>query len=374
MDWSTALLAAPALGAFGMTAFNMLTWPRGRPSASDDVAISILIPARNEEASIEACVRSALAQPYVREVLVYDDQSTDATPDILAAIAADDSRVRRLQGVALPKGWVGKPHACHRLAEAAGGELLFFVDADVELEADAVARMLSLLADYDADAVTAVPAQRTGSFVERLVLPLLHLTYVSWLPLPLIWRSDDARFLAANGQLLLTRRTAYDSAGGFEAVRDAVVDDMALCRRLKQSGHTVVFADGTHIARCRMYGNATEVWEGFSKNLFEGIGSVTGLLAALTLYFAAFLLPWLLGLAAFAVPTLAPAALLGIGANVAQRALLTARYHHPLESIVLHPLSIVAFFAIALNSWIWHLRGAIRWSGRSYERQEARRG
>jgi chlorobactene glucosyltransferase len=279
-----------------------------------------------------------------------------------------------VRGIPLPAGWVGKPHACHRLAEKASGDVLFFLDADVELQPGAIPRVRALLNNYQADAVTAVPGQRTVSFAERLVLPLLHLTYVSWLPLPLVWRSSDPRFLAANGQLLAMRRHAYEASGGFAAVRDAVVDDMAICRALKETGHRVVFADGQRLASCRMYRSAREVWEGFSKNIFEGIGSVPGLAAALALYFAAFLLPWLLAPAALFAPQLAAPALLGIGANVAQRVALTARFRHPPESFILHPLSIVAFIAIALNSWAWHMRGAIRWSGRSYEKREARGG
>ncbi len=373
-DWMAALLAAPAIGALGLTAFNLSVWPRGRRGPSVDESIAILIPARNEAETIERCVRSALRQPGVVEVIVYDDNSTDRTPDILARLSEDDARLRVLEGVPLPSGWVGKPHACHRLAQAATADLLFFVDADVELKPDATLRLQALLQDYGADALTAVPAQQMKTFAERLVMPLLHLTYVSWLPLPLIWRSSDPRFLAANGQLLAVRRTAYDDVGGFGAVRDAVVDDMAFCRRLKNAKHRLVFADGDRLATCRMYDSTREVWEGFSKNIFEGVGSAPALLFVLMFYFVTFLLPWLLVPLAWTYPVLGVAGLAGVAANVAQRTALVARFRHPWESVLLHPFSIAAFFAIAVNSWRWHARDAIRWSGRSYAKREARNG
>lgn len=367
------LLAALPLMTLGLTVLNAAAWPRGRRAVGAR-GVSVLIPARNEEATIGEAVRSALAQP-VDEVVVYDDQSTDATPAILAEIAATDERLRVVQGSGLPAGWVGKPHACHRLAQHARGEVLLFLDADVSLLEGAVERIWGLFEDHAADVVTAVPRQVTGSFVERLVLPLLHVTYTSWLPLPLIWRTKDPRFLAANGQVLAVRRDAYDAAGGFEAVRDAVVDDMAFCAAQKRAGRRVVFADGHAIAQCRMYRSAAEVWAGFSKNIYEGLGSPAGLVLALALYFGAFVAPWLaLAVGLLGAPALLAPSAVGVGANLLQRLLLAVRHGHPSVAVALHPAAILVLAAIAVNSWVWHLRNDIVWSGRSYARREQRGG
>lgn len=366
LPWLTILLPLVALA---LTVFNLLVWPRGTRRDVDET-VSVLIPARNEEATIEQTVRSALAQD-VLEVLVYDDQSDDDTPNILAALAAQDDRLHVLQGVPLPDGWVGKPHACHRLAAAAQGEVLFFVDADVTLHDEALGRVFGIFNDYEADVVTAVPRQDVRGFTERLVLPLLHLTYVSWLPLPLIWRTRDPRFLAANGQLLAVRRVAYDRVGGFEAVRDAVVDDMAFCAAQKRAGGRVVFVDGHEIATCRMYESAGEVWRGFSKNIFEGIGSVVGLVFVLALYLGAFVWPWVA--VAVGGPFLLPGAI-GVVLTVVQRLLLTVRHGHAPEGVLLNPIAVLVLCAIAVNSWLWHLRGNIQWAGRSYARKEVRGG
>lgn len=366
------LISVAPLAAFVMTVFNAFAWPRGKRvrRGPDDAAVSALIPARNEEATIEAAVRSALSQD-VLEVLVYDDQSTDRTPEILASIAADDPRLRVVNGVELPAGWVGKPHACHRLYEAARGDVLLFMDADVELARDSLERIAGIFSSYKADVVTAVPRQQVGGFVERLVLPMLHVTYSSWLPMPLVWTTSDPRFLAANGQLLAVSRRAYEQTSGFEGVRDAVVDDMAFCAAQKRAGNRVVFADGHHIASCRMYTSPRAVWEGFSKNIYEGLGSPLALFFVVALYLATFVLPWLLlpfG-GAFFWP-----AMVGVTANILQRLLLMARHSHAIEGPLLVPLAALALCAIAVNSWVWHLRNNIQWSGRSYARKAARGG
>ena len=369
-----AVLAAPAVGVLGLTIFNAFFWPRGRASARWPDPVSVLIPARNEESGIEACLRSVFANDHpIDEVIVCDDGSTDRTPDILTRLQDEFPKLRVIEGIDLPAGWVGKPHACHRLSEHARGDLFFFVDADVELESDGISRAVSLLEDKRADVVTAVPRQRTETFFERLILPLLHLTYIAWLPMPLVWLTSDPRFLAANGQLLAIRRERYESTGGYSTVRSEVVDDMALCRLVKTSGGRVVFADGHHMAECRMYDSAKEVWEGFSKNLFEGIGGrFIALVFVFALYGVTFVLPYAALIASLFVPQLLAPAAAGVGANLAVRLLLALRHKQPLEGVLLHPVSIFGFFAIAWNSYRWNVAGKITWAGRVYASKASR--
>src|SRR5690606_27538083 len=121
---------------------------------------------------------------------------TDGTSELLARLRNDVPALRVVSGDGLPQGWVGKPHACHRLATEARGELLVYVDADVRLTPEGVGRVASLLHDHQAGVVTAVPHQHTGSLAEHLLMPLLMLTYTSWLPLALIHRTQDPRVLA----------------------------------------------------------------------------------------------------------------------------------------------------------------------------------
>lgn len=372
--WLALLVAGPALLALGVTAIAARTWPRGARGEPLAGRISVLIPARDEERSIGDALRSALAEP-VDEVLVYDDQSRDATGAIADAIAREDVRARRIAGGPLEAGWVGKAHACHRLAEHARGDWLVYVDADVRLARGAIERLGEVARTLGADVVTAVPRQETETWMERLVVPLLHLIYTSWLPAPLVWASRDERMLMANGQLLAIRRDALAALGGWEAVRRELVEDMALCRAAKRAGLRVVFADGHEMARCRMYRSAREVWEGFTKNLFEGLGeSPAALVLAVGLHVHAFVVP-VVALGAGLVlggEGLVAGGAIGVAANVTQRAWLTYRHHQPIESIVTQPLAIVMLAGIAAGSWWRSARGRVEWRGRSYAPRRAR--
>ncbi|MBB4639552.1 glycosyltransferase [Longimicrobium terrae] len=379
--WIIAILPWIVLA---MAAFNVVAWPRGRRDGRMPGRVSVLIPARDEAERIEACVRGALANA-PDEVIVYDDGSTDGTAAIVARLAEEDGRVRLMSGGPLPAGWVGKPHACHHLANAATGDVLVYMDADTVAEPECLARMGSLFDRMRADVVTAGTRQVTGTFAERLIIPLLHLTYLAWLPLPLVWRSRDPRFLVANGQLLAVRRAAYAAAGGWSAVRAEVVDDMAFCRRVKESGGRVVFADGHRMARCRMYRDGGEVVRGFSKNLYEGVGGrPVGLVGFALVHAAMFLLPYVamvagLVMVARAVPHvdhrgvhLVLTGALGVAANVMLRLLLAIRFRQPWESVLLHPFAVLGLIGIAINSARWSGRGEIRWRGRTYGARAAR--
>jgi len=376
-----ALLALPALVPLGLVAFNALCWTRGRAlpeaAAAAPDGISVLIPARDEVANIERCVRSVdAAHGPITEIIVYDDGSTDGTDKVLSRLQAELPRLRVITGDALPVGWVGKPYALQRLSMLAGSDVMLNIDADVTLRADGVLRMLSLFGTAEqvcgglgAAVVTAVPRQRAGSFVERLMMPLLHLSYVAWLPMPLIYRTRDPRVLAANGQLLMVRRSALEAIGGWSRVRAEVVDDMALCRAVKQSGRRVVFADGDRMAECRMYPDATALMRGFAKNFYEGIGGhPAAMIVVMGLHLMLFVVPYValpVALATGAWP-LAAAAAVGVGANVCLRLIMAARYRHSPISVLLHPLAVLAMMGVLGNSFRWSRRGDIRWRGRSY--------
>jgi hypothetical protein len=379
--FGAAALALPALVPLGLVAFNAAFWTRGRAlpaaAAAAPGGISVLIPARDEVANIERCVRSVdAANGPIIEILVYDDGSTDGTAEVLARLQAAVPRLRVVSGADLPAGWVGKPHALHRLSALAAGELLLNIDADVTLHEDGVLRMLSLLGSpdqvpggLDAAVVTAVPRQLTGSFAERLMMPLLHLSYVAWLPMPLIHRVRDPRVLAANGQLLLIRRSALTAVGGWAAVRTALVDDMALCRAVKRSGRRVVFADGDQMADCWMYPDAASLWRGFAKNFYEGIGgNPVALIVVMALHLTLFVAPFVALPVAVVLGNrgLAAAAAVGVAANLCLRLIMALRYHHSPVSVLLHPVAVVAMMGVLLNSFRWSRRGDIRWRGRSY--------
>ena len=368
-----ALAAIPAFPLL-MTLLNLATWRRAEALGRFEGSVSVLIPARNEARNIEDCVHSVMSSTLpVTEVIVFDDQSSDRTRQIVESLAKTIPGLRLVRGNGVPDGWVGKPHACHRLGQEAKGEVLVFIDADVRLEPKGLARIANALGD--ADLVSVFPRQKTASFVERCMVPLLSLTYTSWLPLRLVRATENPRFVAANGQILAMRRRDYARIGGFASVAAEIVDDVALTRRAKELGLRTAFIDGDAIATCRMYRSRKEIWDGFSKNLYEGIGeSPVALVVVVSLYFFAFVFPYVAvvaGWASGAAGLLGPA-MLGVGCNVALRLALAARFHHTLGSVLLHPFAVTGLILIALNSYRWSRRGRVLWGGRAYGRRAER--
>jgi glycosyltransferase involved in cell wall biosynthesis len=375
-----ALLVLPSVIVAFLAAYNMAAWPSGRAAASKGRVRwrwSVLVPARNEARSIGALLESVLTED-VEEIIVCDDNSSDETSAIVASYAARDPRVHLLRGAPLPHGWVGKPHACHQLAQCARGERWLFLDADVRLERDALPRLEALLdmEGLEAGLLSAMPRQETGTWLERWIVPLLHLTYLAWLPIPLIWRNADPRLAMANGQLMALDPTRLPARiATFEAVREELVDDVALVRAAKQAGVRVLFVDGAALASCRMYRSAGEVWRGFSKNLYEGLGASAALLGwVVVVHLGVFVAPFVVSaLALAAIPSLvtipaevALAAHIGVVVNVLLRVTLAIRFGHSWAGVLAHPLAILVLVAIALNSLRWWRMGRIAWAGRTY--------
>jgi len=232
--------------------------------------ISVLIPARNEEANIGAAAAAVLASRGVDlELVVLDDGSTDATAEILASIG--DSRLRVAQGGVLPAGWSGKQHACAALARLARYELLVFVDADVRLAPDALSRMAGYMARHDVALASGFPRQITRSWSETLLLPLIHFLLLGYLPLARMQVSASPGFGAGCGQLMIARAAAYARVGGHGAIRASLHDGLTLPRAFRRAGLMTGLFDATGFATCRMYTNASEVWEGLTKNATEGM-------------------------------------------------------------------------------------------------------
>lgn len=375
--WACAALAvAGAVHAGGNAA--LLRRPPAGPSLSRRV--SVLLPVRDEEHRLEPCLRALLAQtawPWM-ELVVLDDRSSDATAALVASILDGRPGARLLPGAEPPPGWLGKPHACQQLADAADPDrdVLVFVDADVVLAPHAIAATVALLDRAGLDLVSPYPRQEAVTFAERVVQPLLQWSWLTFLPLRLAERSRRPSLSAANGQLLAVRRDAYLRAGGHRAVRDAVLDDIALVRAVKRSGGRGGVADGTGLAVCRMYTGWREIWDGYTKSLWAAYGSPAGAVAVAALLIGVYAVPPVALIAAplAAAPgsaTLAgpsPAVLAGaVGylAGVAGRMIAAYRTGGRVLDAAVHPLSIVALAALTLGSVYRHRRGRLAWKGRA---------
>lgn len=264
--------------------------------------ISVCVPARNEQANIRACVESILAQSHVNfDLVVLDDRSSDDTPRILKELSGD-SRLHTIAGSELPAGWAGKPHALHQAATAARGEWLCFIDADTVLAPEALAACYAKALETKADLFSIMTHQVTGTFWERLLMPLI-MTALSVGFSPRKVNDPHRRDAIANGQFILIKRSVYDAVGGHERIKDQIVEDKALAENVKRNGYCLVLADGSRVARTRMYTSLPQMWEGWTKNIYLGLRDspsmiLLGVFGAFLAMVTAFFLPaWpLLGL------------------------------------------------------------------------------
>jgi hypothetical protein len=349
---------------------------RPPPAASEpcDVgtvpALSVLIPARNEERTIGPAVQAVLSSRGVElEVLVLDDHSEDATADVVSAIAERDSRVRLLRGQPLPAGWCGKQFACSLLARAACHSFLIFLDADVRVAPDGLARMVAFLEQSNADLASGIPLEETRTLVEKLVIPLNHFVLLCFLPLARMRRSRHTAYAAGCGQFFLARRNAYEAAGGHTAIGSSLHDGITLPRAFRVAGFRTDLCDLTEIATCRMYRTAGDVWVGLAKNATEGLASPSMILAATALLMGGQVLPFaLLAAWAWLPPPVAFLAVIAVAASYFPRFAAASRFRQSWLGACLHPAGILILLAIQWHALISAARHRpARWKGREYQ-------
>jgi glycosyltransferase involved in cell wall biosynthesis len=350
-------------------------------------AVSILIPARDEAHAIEDAVHAALASRGVDlEVIVMDDGSTDGTDALVQAIAAHDPRLRLERATRLPGGWNGKQHACWALAHVARNPVLCFVDADVRLKPDCVARMAQLLDFGKASLVSGFPRQITGTLLEWMLLPLIHFVLLGFLPIAKMRKSTLPGFAAGCGQFMMVRAEAYFVCGGHSNIKLTMHDGLRLPRLFRDAGLRTDLADLTGLATCRMYRSASQVWSGLAKNATEGLAAPSRIVPISLLLFLGqvgpfVLLGWvisgllftsLLGLqvegqGAVLVRVLTVMALASVFAAWLPRLLGVGRFRQDWRGAVLHPLGIVLLLAVQWYALWRKLRGgAVRWKDRAY--------
>jgi glycosyltransferase involved in cell wall biosynthesis len=233
--------------------------------ASAPPAVSVIIPARNEEASLGTCLQSLVAQTGLAfEIIVVDDHSTDRTRDIAASFSSQ--RVRLIEAGPLPPGWTGKNNAVTAGARAASGPWLLFTDADTIHLPGSLARALTEARDNHAEMLSYSPEQIVQSFWEKAVMPVIFAELASTFR-PKQVSDPNSPAAAANGQYILITREAYDAVGGHAAIASNLLEDVALARAVKQSGRNIFFRYGGDAVRTRMYRSFAQLREGWTKNL-----------------------------------------------------------------------------------------------------------
>lgn len=368
MSTDTLLVASIATALSVLGTFHALVNLRilRRPSRNSvsDEKISVLIPARNEELRIGSLVTSLTAQMGVpnMEVIVLDDHSSDGTADVVDAASRVDQRISLVSGKPLPSGWLGKTWASHQLAQVSNGDVLVFLDADVVVSPDAIARSVNSLREAGLDLVSPYPRQITRTWLERIVQPLLQWSWLTTLPLRIAERSPRASLTAANGQFLVIDAQRYHQSGGFEAVKNEVLDDISILRHIKANGGRGVVIDGTDLAHCRMYESRADLISGYAKSLWTAFGGLAGTVFVNTVLLVAYVGPVL----ALLNPTTRLIGATGVISGIAGRAIVAQRTRARVwPDSLLHPLSIVVFTWLNIVSWSRHLRGTTQWKGRS---------
>lgn len=345
--------------------------------------VSVIVPARNEAANIGRCLEGLLAQDYPNfEVILVDDQSTDGTGEIAAALQQRDPRLRVVPGRTLPSGWTGKCFAVSQGAALARGEWLLFTDADTVHHPQTLSALVRESTRQGADLLSLMTLQVLGSFWERVVQPVVLGALV--LAAPFRAANDPARrdFAIANGQVMFVRRTVYDALGGHASVRSEIVEDFALARKVKQAGYRLLFLNGMPLVRARMYQGLSDLWTGWTKNAYLGPGgglplAVGGLVLITTLGLGPFL-AWGAAVASTMLsPNAKSARVLGLAtlhvgavlygwAKVCKSVFqLPRRYAFGL------PLGALILDAILINSAYRHLSGrGVTWKGREYREHQ----
>jgi Glycosyl transferase family 2 len=339
---------------------------RPPPVAGEPVSISVLIPARNEEASIAACVESVLSNRNAEiECIVLDDHSTDRTAAIVRAIAARDGRVRLATAAPPPTGWSGKQHACFELSKLARFPILTYLDADVRLAPDALSRMAAFRSATDAALVSGFPRQETGTILEKLVIPLMHFLLLGFLPFGRMRTTSRPGFGAGCGQWFLTTREAYDRVGGHmhPRVRGSFHDGLQLPRAYRECGWKTDLGDVTELAACRMYRTAGQVWNGLAKNAREGLAAPKLIVFSTTMLLCGQVLPF--ALLPFATGDARTIAIVASAAALLPRIDAVVRFRQSPLGAILHPVGVMALLAIQWYATARAVAGRpVGWKGR----------
>jgi glycosyltransferase involved in cell wall biosynthesis len=323
-----------------------------------------IVPARNEEAVIAACVASLANQPEIAEILVVNDQSTDGTTSVVRSFMENIPNLRLLESGELPDGWVGKNHALWVGVREAKSPWLLFTDADAEHERDSVSRALQVANEQGAALVSFSPEQITETWYEKALIPFIYLRLAKRFSYENV-NDPNSSSAAANGQFLMMRRDVYDAIGGHEGVAGEVLEDVALAIRVKAAGHRISFGSGKGIVRVRMYRSFQEMWQGWKKNLYRLMGGTP---------WAVFRemesnLPWIpllvivLGLK---YPFLLFLGALLLIARQTSYGLDLVRNQYPFSFIFYYVPAVALYVAVLWASYRSHVNGRIQWKGREY--------
>ncbi|KAA1257845.1 4,4'-diaponeurosporenoate glycosyltransferase [Rubripirellula obstinata] len=367
------VLAAIAAAGFlnNVSAFDQLC--DGDVDTEVNEKVSVLIPARDEESGILASVSAALASEGVEvEVVVLDDHSTDNTAAIVQGLSSvmlssGDDRLRYASSPELPSGWNGKQHACFQLSKLAKHDRLLFLDADVRLAPDAVARLVAYQNKHDARLLSAFPRQETGTWLEKLIIPMMHYVLLCYLPFSRMRKSTSAAYASGCGQLFCTRAADYQTAGTHQGIAASRHDGIKLPRLYRDAGLSTDVVDGSAIAVCRMYHGAREVVRGVLKNATEGIANVRLIIPFTILLVGGSVLPAAMAVVAVVAgrPGLLIVSAVGIVLGHLPRWIAAKRFQQSFLGVAFHWIAVAVFIVLQWIAFLQSIIGyQVAWRGR----------
>lgn len=325
--------------------------------------VSMLVPARNEEKNIKKVIESLQNQKYPNfEIIILDDNSSDKTYEIAKSYANNDDRIKVIKGTELPNNWLGKNWACKQLADVSKGKFLIFTDADNFHNENAIINTVAKMKKYNLNLLSAFPEQKTITFPEKLIIPVIDLIIYSGLILWTTYFVKLPAFAAANGQWIAFDRNSYFELNGHEAVKTEIVEDVALSRHFKKNGKRILTCSGKNMIFGRMYSSFSEIWNGLSKNVF-GLTDFKSIpfFILLIVLFVSTVLPYLLLASGYFIEL----SLIVIALNMLWRLILAINYkHNILISLILHPISMLVFILIGINSFTKSKYGSVKWKDR----------
>jgi chlorobactene glucosyltransferase len=339
--------------------------------------ISVLVPARDEEENIGACLESLQKQDYPNfEVLVLDDNSVDGTAGIVSRMAAADNRIKLITGESLPHDWAGKPFACYQLAQQAGGDWLLFVDADTVHAPHMLRSVLDVALKLKVSLLSGFPRQLTSSLPQKIAVPVIYFIILGWAPLWLIHRLKSRRPSVAIGQFLLFPRDEYWRIGGHKVVQSRILDDIWMGIEVSRHQGRHVAIDLSPVVSCNMYPTVGSMWSGLVRCVY----SVTALSPVMLL----FLIPlaWLFFIGPFywlwngffmydAPLVWRGLVVFQVALVIFMRWLMDNRFKEAPVSAWLHLLGIGYIFVVAVYSFArWLVGAGVSWKERIYGEEE----
>lgn len=353
-----------------------LTTGAPRPGAS--LELSVIVPARNEEANLADCLRSLLGQdePVFAlgtdwELIIVDDDSTDGTRVLAESLAAGHPGVRVVSAPPLhdsqaADALTGKNNACWAGAQLAAGRMLLFTDADTLHEGGDLRRALHEAERNGVALLSYSPRQILHGFAQHTVMPLIFAELASVYP-PAKINDPADRIAAANGQFLLVEHGVYFAAGGHRALGRAVLEDVELATRIKRAKNTIRLRYAPDALSTRMYHGFGDLVEGWTKNLAALFPHALRLALFRLLDLLLLLLPVLLPLLPYLVQWQRLAILALWLRSVVRFYQRVSRAHFPFLDTAISPLGLPLFIYLLTASWVRHrLLHTVRWKGREY--------